>query len=230
MSSQPAQERASGKTAAEEEAAKAVEEGSEPIDLPSDDHDSTTLFRTPGFHRLKLEWKGEDREVLNGVQRVVEDRLVQTFADAYAVMYELFDMVRTPATSPNGEIIRDRLGFTVWKQTASGSWEEDWSRLGRKEREHFLFQITTRLFDWEQRAADAWGEAMFARGQWAERYGIEHDKLHSGTIKDREAVARKDAAEERYFAIFVTLFSRKADGIVKTMDRLVRMLRDSGSL
>lgn len=77
------------------------------------------------------------------------------------------------------------------------------------------------------RAADAWTESMFAKAQWEERFGIAYGAPHDGTIEDRTSYAKRDAAEERYFAIFAASYSRKADALVRVMSTLGQRLKDS---
>jgi hypothetical protein len=83
------------------------------------------------------------------------------------------------------------------------------------------------MFGWEQRAADAWGEAMFAKAQWEERFAIDYDAPFTGTIEDRTAKGNIGAREERYFAIFLSLYSRKADAVVRSLALLGQRLKDS---
>ena len=68
---------------------------------------------------------------------------------------------------------------------------------------------------------------MFAKAQWEERFSIAFDAPMSGTVDDRRAAGNIDAREERYFAIFLSLYSRKADSIVRSMELLSQRLRDS---
>ena len=134
-------------------------------------------------------------------------------------MFDVYATVRTQAADANGEPQVDQFGLPLWVKTNSGGWEEDFTRLTSKAKEDFLFKITTNIFDWQQRSTDLWGEAMFAKAQWEERFAIAYDDGLSGTIDDRRARGNKDAADERYFAIFLSLMSRKAEAIVRSMDR-----------
>lgn len=227
--------RASGALASEEEAARVAKDGEEPAGIkestdpsrpPQGEVKGHDLFRNPGFSRMRMDWRSEDGVLMRSALRTVDDRIVELFADAFSLMHEIFEIVRTPETNEDGEALVDRHGFPQWKRTPAGGWEEDWTRLSPRQREQFLFQITTRLFDWDMRAADVWGEAMFARGQWEERFAIEYDRPKSGTIEDRTAVGRIGSAEERYFALFVSLFSRKADAITRNMSLLGQRLKD----
>lgn len=222
-----AKERASGLTAASEEATAEAAKMTEPIEAAVMPEERERKFRTPGFSRMRFDWSPEDRVVVSMAQRSVEERVLANFADAYQTMYEVYDLVRTPVTDEAGEPRKDEYGFTIWRRSPSGSYDEDWTKLSLKEKERFLFEITTRMFEWEQRAADAWGESMFAKAQWEERFAIAFDAPMAGTVDDRRAAGNKDATEERYFAIFVTLYSRKADAIVRSLALLGQRLKDS---
>lgn len=218
--------RASGQTAASEEAVEEGEKALEPMtqELPEE---RAKKFRHPGFSRLRTHWTDEDGPIIQRARAAVDGRILENFSDAYQVMHEVYEAVRTPEVDENGEVRTDQWGFTVWRQTVSGSYEEDWSRLGHRQREDLLFTITTRLFDWSQRAADAWGEAMFAKAVFEERFAIGFDAPMSGTVDDRRAAGNLDARDERYFAIFVTYYSRRADGIVKTLGLLGQRIKDT---
>lgn len=219
--------RASGEKTADEVAKEESEELDEPIN-PELPEEREKQFRTPGFARMRVDWRSDDWLIIERAKTAVDGRIIDNFRDAYQIMYEVYDLVRTPQVDPEtGEILTDEFGFTLWQQTPSGSYEEDWSNLTHKQKENFLFAITTRLFEWEQRAADAWGEAMFAKAIWEERFAIDFDAPMHGTVDDRKAKGNLGARDEKYFAIFLTLYSRKADAIVKSLDRLGQRIKDS---
>lgn len=221
------QVRASGETTAEEITKEESEKLEEPIN-PELPEEREKQFRVPGFQRLRINWRNDEWAIVQRAKDAVDGRITNNFLDAYQVMHEVYEVVRTPAVdTETGEIQTDQFGFTIWQRTSSGSYEEDWTRLTRKEKENILFTITTRLFDWQQRAADAWGEAMFAKAIWEERFAIDFEAPMAGTVEDRRARGNKEAADEKYFAIFVTLYSRKADAIVRTMELLAQRIKDS---
>lgn len=186
----------------------------------------TVRFRTPGFSRMRMEWAPMDRPIKDRALAMVEDRLVQEFSDAFQIMHDLFLLVRDPVVDANGEARLDRHGFPVWRKTDSGTWVEDFTKLRRVDQENFLFQITTRMFLWEQKAADAWGEAMFSKAMWEERMALGYDAPMSGTIEDRTAAGRIASADERYFALFLSLYSRKVDALVRSLALLAQRLKD----
>lgn len=221
------QTRASGELASTEEAQIEIEKMDEPVEVELPEEREKT-FRTPGFSRMRLDWRGDDSLIVQRAKIIVENRIVHTFQDAYEIMNQVYDVVRTPEVDEEtGEIKTDQFGFRIWKLTPSGSYEEDWSRMTLKMKEHFLFTITTRQFDWEMRVADAWLEAMFAKAQFEERFSIAFDAPRTGTVDDRRAKGNIDAREERYFAIFLTAYSRKAEALVRTLDKLAQRIRDS---
>ncbi len=219
--------RASGETAAEETVKEESEkfDASISVDLPEE---TRRTHRTPGFARMRTDWYSDDRKIIQQAQSVVQGRIIKNFSDAYQVMHDVYDIVRTAETDSNtGAVIVDQFGFTQWKKTPAGGYEEDWTKLTHKERENFLFSITTRIFEWEQRAADAWGEAMFAKAAWEERFAIGFDKPATGTVDDRKAAGTRDSTDERYFAIFLSLYSKKAEAIVRSLSLLGQRLKDS---
>lgn len=228
MVSRSGQVRKSGNTAGQEEAAEAVEKALEdPKEVYESLDDKRSKFRTPGFSRMRFTWKGDDNAVLLTAHKAIDDRILERFGDAFRVMHDLFLIVREPQTGDDGEILRDDKGWPIWKKTPSGAWVEDFTKLTRDQKENVLFQITTRLFAWEQAAAESWTEAMFAKSAWEEAYGISYDEPMKGTIEDRTAYAQRNVIEERYFAVFVTAMSRKADAIVRTMALIAQRLKDT---
>lgn len=213
-------ERASGKTAAEENAAQAHDEVDTEIDNNVLPEERELEFSTPGFSRMRTDWKSGDHLMLQRIQTAANERLFVEFADAYSIMSDLYDIVRNPVVDDHGTVVRDRYGFVLWARTASGAYEEDWSLLSRRAQEDLIFRITTQSFEWAQRSADLWGEAMFAKALWAEDYAREFDAPMSGTEAVRKARGDMNAAESRQFAVFVAYASRKADAVLRTMELL----------
>jgi hypothetical protein len=195
-----------------------------------DPHDDRTReLKTPGFSRMRTEWHGPDATQVASLKHIVDGRILHLFPDAFVLMNDLYDRVRVPEGNPTtGEVLTDAYGFPIWKRTESGAFIEDYSVLGIKDREDFLFRITTNIFEWRQVAADMWGEAMFSKAQWEEAYAIGFDgPVGRLTVDDRTNKGRLHSRDERYFAIFVTLLSKKADSIVASMELLGQRLKDT---
>lgn len=192
--------------------------------------DKTRENRTPGFSRMRFNWNNEDQQVIQAVHQVADNRLLVDFSDAYEILNAIYEVVRDPQVDENGEIMTDRYGFVIWSKTENGSYQEDFSRLSIKEKEHLLHQITVRLFAWEQKAAGAWADAMFAKAQWEERFALAFKEIPVGGRKTDESMmqqGRIGSREERYYALFESYYSRKADALVRSMDRIALRLSQS---
>lgn len=222
------QRRASGETGAVEEAKLATEEMDQPVeaDLPPDTPKYN--FRTPKFSRMRLDWaNSEERMVIERARLEVDKRILHEFPEVYYVLNAIYEIVRDPELDGNGHPRTDQFGYPIWKRTPEGFFIEDFNRLTRKQTEQQMGVIITRLFAWEQKAQDIWAEAMFAKSAFEERFAISYDAPMTGTVDDRKAAANKDAAEERYFAIYMTHLSRRSEALIRSMDRLAKMLKDT---
>lgn len=207
--------------------AEIISEPDHPLD-ESDSQPEPKKWRTPGFQRMRLDWSSDDRDVLNRAKSTAEGRLYREFPEVYRLLYRVYDIVREKETDPKtGEIMLDQWQLPKWKKNQVGSFLEDFSKLGIKEKEDILFTITTHLVEWQQLAADAWGEAMFAKAQWEERFAMGYDAPMSGTIEARTAAGRLDSRDERYFALYVSMYSRKADALMRSVELLGQRIKDS---
>jgi hypothetical protein len=224
--SKSGQTRGSGMKAAAEEAAEQVAKMDEPVDIPDKDLDKLRRFRSPGFSRIRAEWSFEERTVVDMVTGTVERRIREVFADAFVIMDDLYAIVREPELDTEGRPRRGVDERPIYRRTANGDVVENWARLSVRQQEDFLFRITSRIYAWEQSAADAWAEAMLAKAMWEERFAIGYDAPMSGTIEDRTSRAKMDATDERYMAIVMSLYSRKADAMVRSMSLLAQRLKD----
>lgn len=213
--------RNSGKTVSEETVIEVSKESDSSLDTPIE---HSRKFRTPGFARMRTDWNGDDGIIKEKAKRVANEFLHKEFGDGFNILNWVYDQVRTPEVDQDDEIQLDENGNIIWRKNEYGIYEEDYSRLTYKERDNLLFSIATRLFEWEQKSQDIWHEAMLAKGQWEERFSIGFEEPRSGTQGDREAAGRKESAEERYFAIFVTAYSRKAEAFVNGMKNLQNIL------
>lgn len=192
--------------------------------------DRTREVSSTSLSRMRLDWSPEDRQAVDDLHEVVERRMLALFGDAYRVINDLYEIVRQPVVDDDGVIQKDEYGWTVWdRDPLSGGYLENYALLTGSQVKHLLFQITTRLFEWEQTAADLWGDSMFAKAQWEAQIaqGFEASKTAGNrTVEDRTQYARRVSREERYFAIFQTLISRKADALVRSLERLGQRLKD----
>lgn len=227
------QRRASGQTAAEA-TAQEVAEGPEAPDAPIEeevlDVERERGSRHPGFARMRTDWTGPDRAMIQRINATIEGAILNHFEDAYLLMNEIYEIVRDPEVTETGEIRVDQFGFTVFKRSPTGAYYEDWARLGHVQREHLIYKLTTSLFEWSQRAANLWTEAMFAKAIWTEEFAHAFDAVPGkATVDHRTAQGNLRSAESRYFAIFTSALSRKADAVVRSAELLNQRLKDTST-
>lgn len=192
---------------------------------PEDIH--STL--NPAFRRMRTDWNSPDRAIIGQMRRAVDLLIRDQFFEIFDLLYEIYDKVREldidPATQ---EVKTDSDGLPEWKRGPSGAYVEDWTTIGIREREQYLYRITTGMFRWEQRAADLWGEALFAKAAFEEAFSHGYEELDGTrpTIEDRTARARIKAAEHRYRAVYLSYLSKRADAVVRSAERLGQRLKD----
>lgn len=205
--------------------------GDEPTepDLPDDRRRN---FRSPNFSRMRTSWRGEDKIIIEEIKVQAEKLMRAQFGDAFAIMDRLYNLVREPEVNPADGTLR--LGpdnRPRWKVHANGMPVEDWSNLGDRDRLQFLYEITTHLFTWEQRAAELWGEAMLAKVAWEERFADGFRSLEGRqTVDDKVQAGVRYSIEERYFGVFQSIISRRAEALVRAMSRLEQRLKDTSQL
>jgi|SRR5882757_4581669 len=229
------QRRASGVTGGEELAAQESRRMVEPVSTdgtieqgleggpvgrrPEDIH--TTL--TPSFRRMRTDWLSPDRDTISQMRTAIDMVIQQRFWDWYELRYRIYDLVREREV---GKV--DEHGLPVWKRNADGGYVEDWSKVTGREREDWLYRITTAMSGWEETTANLWGEALFAKAHFEEAFSAGYEELDNprATIEDRTARARMRAAEHRYFAVYKSYLSRRADMVVKSAERLGQRIKD----
>lgn len=218
--------RASGMTGAGEAAQSETDKVLQGLDNQVEEERERTIGAL-SFSRMRLSWRPEDRAQMAQIRNTVDRVLLNHFADAYALMVDIFDIVREKEADSYGEVKTDNLGLPVYKRALTGGFVEDWTRLTTREKEHFLFRITTSQFSWKQARDDLWAESLFAKAMFTETFARSYDQGYSGTIEDRTARANSVAAEERYFAVYTAYLSRKADSIIQSLDFLALRIRDT---
>ncbi len=206
-----------------------TEESLEP-DLPGD---RSVNFRRPGFSRMRTSWTSEDAAQLGVIESRAEEIIQEHFQGAFNALEKLWRQVRRPRADPEtGEILLDQHGRTLWETDEYGDVIEDWRGLDDRTAEMALFTITTHLVEWEQRAATLHARAMYSKVQWEERFAEGFLRLPGAqisgkpTVDDRTQFGNKFAVEERYFAVFQSAISRKADALIRSIVRIEKLLEN----
>jgi hypothetical protein len=116
-------------------------------------------------------------------------------------------------------------GGPVWESDPDGIPREDWTRITDRDRDTWLWTITTHLFEWEQQKEKFWGRSMYAKGKWEELFSHAFQSGNAGgTVDDKTQYGQSAAMESRYFGIFQGMLSRQADALVRSMIRIEGVL------
>lgn len=195
--------------------------------------DRTREMTHTSFSRMRTGWKGDDRDTVQELEALAESIVQNRFPVAFAVQERIRRLVREPAVDGNGVALAYPNGTPVWQKDELGAPVENWDLLNDRERSSLLDTITTHMFEWQLDASALWTEAMYAKAIWQETFARGFTAMPSQqvsgkpTVTDKEQWGHKNAAEERYFSLFRSGISRRAEGLVKAMEMLERRLQRS---
>lgn len=219
---------------AREQAKRVIDNSDNPADVtqespsePTTPTERMTRFKQLGLSRMRTEWPGADRDALV-VLKAEADRLIrEQFRGFLSIMDRIHRCVRAPLIdAETGEYKTYPDGSPMWELDEWGDPAEDWSRIDDRTREGILHSLAIRLAEWEMLSADNWVEAMYAKVVWEEKFANGFIALPGRevagkpTIEDRTQFGNRYSSEERYFAVFKSGVSKKADSIVKSAARL----------
>lgn len=203
--------------------------------MVSDPHpDRTHENARASFSRMRTGWVGDDARMIMELEALSDRIIRRRFSAAFGLIERIHRHVRTQAFDETaGELLYYEDGTPQWEKDEFEVPVEDWGLLSDTDRENLLHTIAVHQFEWELAKANTWFEAMVAKGQWEEIFSRGYtalpDHVVSGkpTIEDRTHHSQKNAAQERYFALFESSLSRKADGIVRAMAAFQKVLMDT---
>lgn len=213
------------------EAEGTVDTPDEPV-TPDIKPDRTRQFANLSFSRMKLSWNPRELQLMQQIGSMADGALKDAFPGVYWFLdEELYPLTRIPVMKVDPMTdkeyqVRDTLNRPVWERNEHGHYIERWGRITDGDRSQLLYTISTNLIAWRQQAAMLWSEAMFAKGLWEEQFA--HGYITPAdkklTIDDRTQMGRLASMDERYFAIFRSVISRRADALIKSMERIEEML------
>lgn len=215
---------------------RVMQEVAEDFDRPAETElhpDRQRHFSSMGFARMRTRWTREEDGVIEAAKAQADHEILRDFKDVYIILNDMYEIVREPLRNPDtGVEIRDEYGFCRWKTGPTGQIIEDWSKLTEADKENFLHKLTTRLVMWEQRAVDYWMEAMMSKAVWEERFATTFTSAPQvegkrPTEADRREHAQVSSREQRYFALFMSARSKKAEALVRSAERLSQRLKDT---
>lgn len=160
---------------------------------------------------LSLEMSPEDRQNLDFIKSMLEQRVNSEFAQAFSIENRLLAKVRTRLPDDSD-----------WVRNPDGSPLENWEDLSTKELESFIQEATSWAFYSSQRVIDSYAEAVFAKFTYDDAYDIAYGNQLTGTVGDKTAKAKRRTQSERWMALYQSLYYKKAKEIVDRLDTHVR--------
>lgn len=163
--------------------------------------------------RLHIDWEDDDKKALDFIVGKIDADIREQFAQAFAIEEKMLEKTRTrlPAYAGGG-----------WLRNPDGSYVEDWSQITLADMEKFVQEASAWAFFGTQASIDAYAEAVFAKYTYDDAYDRAYSRQTSGTIGDKQARAKRATQEERWRALYKTLYQRKAREVVERLDAHVR--------
>lgn len=189
-------------------------------DIPPD---RTRRFRSVNFSRMRTRWPADDKADIDFILGQVERELQERFKNAFDVRDRIWLCVRVPLMR-DGEVLADAFDRPQWERHENGTPVEDWSQLSDRQRDDFIHEIAVWMYEWELTGVKLWTEAMYGKGKWESVFASGYLNSPGRTIDDRTQEGTNGSMEERYHAIYLSALSRGGDAIVKSMDRIMRVL------
>lgn len=209
-----------------EEADRLPQADAEPPLQPDIKPDRTRRFTHVNFSRMRTEWGPAERTKIAEITRIADQVMISVFPDALALLDRIYMKVRYPEVKAGtGEVLRGLDKRIRWRRDDDGLIIEDWSRMSDPDRNTILHELVTHMVEWRQQAATMWGSAMFAKGMWEEEFAFGYTSPPGNlTIDDRTQRGHLASMESRYFAIFQSVLSRRADALIKSLERIEAVL------
>jgi hypothetical protein len=188
--------------------------------------DRMTRFATPNMSRMRRTWNAEDAHIIDILMREADQIIRAAFPAAFSLMDRIYEAVRfRAADKETGVLLTGTDGGPLWESDPDGIPKEDWTRISDRDKDTWLWIITTHLFEWEQQKEKFWGRSMYAKGKWEETFSRAFQSgERDGTVEDKTQHGQSAAMESRYFAVFQNMLSRQADALVKSMVRIQGVL------
>lgn len=163
--------------------------------------------------RISVEWDEDDREAIDFIKRKIDEGIRREYAQVFAEEEHLLAKVRVP--NPPGST-------PGWQMNADGSYLEDWGRVTIKDMEMFIQAASSEVFFSSQKVINDYAEAVFAKFTYDDAYDAAYSSQLSGTIGDKTARAKRRTQDERWRALFKTLWYKRAQEVVGKLEAHVR--------
>lgn len=200
----------------EEQMAEIVK-ANQPLEL-EDKVDVMAKIGTGLFSRLEFKWRDSDERVLNQVRAATNAMYVKLFAEAFAVVDDLYAAIRKPKFNDHGVVVVDSEGRMVWEvDEHTGQPLEDWESLDGLDIERCLFRLARLRMNVAAQVNELLMEAMFAKKIHTDTYDDAYVAMLDGTIQDRTSKANRKSREDNYHAFFRYVLWSQGDAFLREL-------------
>lgn len=180
----------------------------ESADVAADDY-----YRLPSLPDIKFDFSPEDRQYVNGIKDALVKQIRWDFAQAFEAERKLDDKVRSRLPIPQGG------GYVV---NSNGSYVEDWSQVTLDDMREFILAGSQFLFQAKQKAVDIYVDAAFSKYAYDDKFYESFNSIFSGTDKAKKSAAEIMAVQERWHALYRSIYNKMANECVDAFEEHVR--------
>lgn len=184
----------------------------------------TGLEKAGLFSKLEFRWKQEDQLFLDRVRVAATVVTSNEYGALQRTLDTLYEGIRVPRLSANGNVILDEKGRVVWEKEEDGRPVEDWSRMDGADLEVAIFNLQRSKIEMSARVNELLQEAIFSKHILNDEYYEGYRSLVEGTQGDRAAQANRVTREDKYFAFYKYCLWSSADTLLKEIAGLQRVM------
>jgi len=191
------------------------DESLQPLDVVVEEapEQSLAVERIKTDVRVSMEWDDDDRDAVEYIKSKVDEGIAREFGG----IRHLAESLRERAYIPNPPYLGE--GFQTYPD---GTPIQDWSRVPTKDLEDFVLAGSSEVYFAQSRIENDYAEAVFAKFTYDDAYDRSYSSQLSGTIGDKTARAKRRTMDERWLALFKTLYHKRAKSEVDAFESFVR--------
>ena len=163
--------------------------------------------------RLAIDWDEDDQAAVDFISGKVDELISREFGEVRRLTKEL--MEKTCVESPYG---------SGWALGPDGHILQDWGRLTYSDLEQFVMAGSVAVYTSQAKLEESYQQAVFAKFTYDDAYDKAYTSQLSGTIGDKTARAKRRTMDERWCALFKTLYQKRARSEIEKFETLVRRM------
>jgi len=163
--------------------------------------------------RLSLDWDEDDKDAIEFIKGRVDMMIAKEFGGMRNLANSLREKAYVPYPPHMGP------GFQTYPD---GTIMQDWGRVETADLEKFVLNGSSEVYFAQQKIENGYAEAVFAKFTYDDAYDRAYSSQLSGTIGDKTARAKRRTMDERWRALFKTLYHKRSKSEVDAFESFVR--------